>query len=94
MNPASLIALFFASAVSIRHTAGVAELHLRCEHLGASFDSLGDDGFANDTLLDGLDDAVLLDTPDFNKQDEHLAVEHLAVEIFLVTEMVDGSRAR
>ena len=76
--------------MAVRHTAGVAKLHLSCEHLGASSDSPGNDRFANDALLDGLDDAVLLDTPDLSKQDEHLAVE-----IFLITEvMVDESQAR
>jgi hypothetical protein len=93
MNPASLIALFFASAVSISLLAilpawpnctSVANILAQVPIAQATM------GLRMTPFLDGLNDAVLFDTTNLTEQDEHLAVG-----IFLVTEeMVNESRAR
>ena len=58
----------------VSERSGVTELNLRLEHAGASSDGPGDDWLGDDTLFDGLNDTVLLDTSNFTEQQEDLAV--------------------
>lgn len=53
---------------------GVTELNLSLEHAGAGTNGPGNDGLGNDTILNGLDDLVLLNTTNLTEQDEDLAV--------------------
>jgi len=68
----------------------VAELHLGGEHLRASTNGPGNDRLLDLARLDSLDDTILLDTTDFTKQDEHLAVRVRLI----AEEMIDKGRAR
>lgn len=52
----------------------VTELNLGLEHAGDGTNGPGNNGLGDGAVLDGLDDAVLLDTTDLTEQDENLAV--------------------
>ena len=64
----------------------MTELNLGREHLRAGTNGPGDDGLLDDALLDGLDDAVLLDTTDLTEEDEELALGVLLVAEQVVNE--------
>lgn len=57
----------------VGHTAGVTEPEVSRQHLGASTDGAGDDGLVNDTLLNGLYNAIFFHATAFAKEDQHLA---------------------
>jgi hypothetical protein len=73
----------------VGHRTGVSELDLGREHLGASTDGPGDDGLLDGSVLDGLDDSVLLGSTDLSEEDEHLALRVLLVS----EEVVDEGRS-
>lgn len=52
----------------------VTELDLGLEHASASTNGPSNDGLGDGTILDGLNDTVLLDTTDFTEQQEDLAL--------------------
>ena len=68
----------------------MTELDLRLEHASASANSPGDNRFGDLALLDSLNHAVFLDTTNFTKQKEDLAVWLGLVP----KEMVDERSAR
>lgn len=54
--------------------SSVTELNLSLEHAGASSNGPGDNWLGDDTLLDGLNDTVLLNASNLTEQQEDLAV--------------------
>lgn len=76
--------------LGVGERTGVTELDLSGEHTSDSTDGPSDNGLGDDAGLDGLDDAVLLNTTDLTEKDENLALR-----VGLVTEhVVDESGTR
>lgn len=64
----------------------MTELHLSLEHAGAGTDRPGHDGLGDLASLDGLNDAVLLNTTDLTEQDQDLALRLVLVAHQMVDE--------
>lgn len=60
--------------VRVGRGTSMAELDLSLEHAGAGTNGPSNDGLGDSTVLDGLNDTVLLDTTDFTEQQEDLAL--------------------
>lgn len=60
--------------VGVGRGTSVTELNLSLEHASAGTDGPGDDGLGDGAVLDGLDDAVLLNTTDLTQQNQDLAL--------------------
>ena len=64
--------------IGVRHPGCVAELHLGYKHLGAGTNSTSNDEFLDDAL-DVIDDPVLLNSTNFTKKYEYLAIRVLLI---------------